>query len=53
MVITEIAVLFNLKINDIINDTGMGQLICINNYDSHNILIHIIENNKKGRLTSY
>lgn len=48
MVITEIAVLFNLKINDIINDAGMGQLICINNYDSHNILIHIIENNKKN-----
>jgi hypothetical protein len=47
-IINELAVFFNLKLNDIKGGagTGEGQLICINSYDYQNIYINIIENNK-------
>jgi len=49
-IINELAVFFNLKINDIKGCVGTvndkGQLICINSYDYQNIYINIIENNK-------
>jgi len=47
-IINELAVFFNLKLNDIKGGagTGDGQLICINSYDYQNIYINIIENNK-------
>ena len=47
-IINELAVFFNLKLNDIKGSarSGEGQLICINSYDYQNIYIKIIENNK-------
>jgi hypothetical protein len=45
-IINELAVFFNLKLNDIKGAVGEGQLICINSYDYQNIYINIIENNK-------
>ena len=45
-IINELAVFFNLKLNDIKGAAGEGQLICINSYDYQNIYIKIIENNK-------
>jgi hypothetical protein len=47
-IINELAVFFNLKLNDIKGaaKTGEGQLICINSYDYQNICIYIIEKNK-------
>jgi hypothetical protein len=56
-IINELAVFFNLKLNDIKGKAGTGagtgtgtsasgQLICINSYDYQNIYINIIENNK-------
>lgn len=45
-IINELAVFFNLKLNDIKGVAGEGQLICINSYDYQNIYIKIIENNK-------
>ena len=47
-IINELAVFFNLKLNDIKGSarSGEGQLICINSYDYQNIYINIIENNK-------
>lgn len=45
-IINEIAVFFNLKLNDIKGAAGEGQLICINSYDYQQISIKIIENNK-------
>jgi hypothetical protein len=47
-IINELAVFFNLKLNDINGGAkkGEGQLICINSYDYQNIYINIIEKNK-------
>jgi len=45
-IINELAVFFNLKLNDIKGAAGEGQLICINSYDYQQICIKIIENNK-------
>ena len=48
-IINELAVFFNLKLNDIKGNSGTGtggQLICINSYDYQNIYINIVENNK-------
>uniref|UniRef100_A0A6C0LDD0 Uncharacterized protein n=1 Tax=viral metagenome TaxID=1070528 RepID=A0A6C0LDD0_9ZZZZ len=45
-IINELAVFFNLKLNDIKGSVGEGQLICINSYDYQNIYIKIIEKNK-------
>jgi hypothetical protein len=45
-IINELAIFFNLKLNDIKGSAGEGQLICINSYDYQNIYIKIIENNK-------
>jgi hypothetical protein len=50
-IINELAVFFNLKLNDIKGNSGTGtsasgQFICINSYDYQNIYINIVENNK-------
>jgi hypothetical protein len=50
-IINELAVFFNLKLNDIKCNSGTGtsasgQFICINSYDYQNIYINIVENNK-------
>ena len=47
IIINDLAVFFNLKLNDIKSNTGIGQLICINNYDYQNIFVNIVENNRK------
>lgn len=47
VMINELAVFFNLKLNDINSNSGTGQLLCINSYNYQNIYINIIENNKK------